>query len=76
MEIIYSRNGFRFPKGKKIAKKKVAVFLILAILFYIICFIVKGIYPIFYRICQNEAHTIASKITSEEVRKSYEWLYI
>lgn len=80
MEIIYSRNSFRFPrrfhKGNKIAKKRLIILLILAILLYIVFLVVNGIYPIFIKICQNKAHTMATKIYNEEVRQSYEKLYI
>ena len=76
MDIIYSRNNFKVPKFKIIAKKKLVILLVLAILICILFLLINGIYPIFIRVCESEAHNIATKISNEEVRKNYEELYI
>ncbi len=67
MDKIYSRAKIKIPNGINKKKKKVIViFIILLIAFSTIKIILDAISPIFDTLCENEAKSIATKISNEQ----------
>lgn len=74
MELIYSRKRIRLPKIKRgnnnwKFKEKIIVICILAIIICTILFITEAIYPIYRKLCEDEAQNIATKISNDEATK-------
>ena len=70
---IYSRARLRIGKRnnryKKKLKIKLTVFIIIFFVFSIFFIIWKSLNPVFDALCDDEAKTIATKITNEETNK-------
>ena len=67
MDKIYSRAKKKIPKGKNRKKKKtIVIFIILLIAFSTIKITLDAISPIFDTLCENEAKSIATKISNEQ----------
>lgn len=67
MDKIYSRAKIKIPNGINKKKKKVIViFIILLIAFSTIKITLDAISPIFDTLCENEAKSIATKISNEQ----------
>ena len=67
MDKIYSRAKIKIPNGiNKKKKKKIVIFIILLIAFSTIKITLDAISPIFDTLCENEAKSIATKISNEQ----------
>ena len=73
MDKIYSRAKIKIPNGiNRKKKKKIVIFIILLIAFSTIKIILDAISPIFDTLCENEAKSIATKISNEQATKVME----
>ncbi|MBS6253017.1 MAG: hypothetical protein KH434_07345 [Clostridium sp.] len=67
MDKIYSRAKIKIPNGINRKKKKtIVIFIILLIAFSTIKITLDAISPIFDTLCENEAKSIATKISNEQ----------
>lgn len=67
MDKIYSRTKIKIPNGiNKKKKKTIVIFIILLIAFSTIKITLDAISPIFDTLCENEAKSIATKISNEQ----------
>lgn len=67
MDKIYSRTKIKIPNGiNKKKKKTIVIFIILVIAFSTIKITLDAISPIFDTLCENEAKSIATKISNEQ----------
>lgn len=67
MDKIYSRAKIKIPYGINRKKKKtIVIFIILLIAFSTIKITLDAISPIFDTLCENEAKSIATKISNEQ----------
>lgn len=67
MDKIYSRAKIKIPNGiNRKKKKKIVIFIILLIAFSTIKITLDAISPIFDTLCENEAKSIATKISNEQ----------
>lgn len=67
MDKIYSRTKIKIPNGINRKKKKtIVIFIILLIAFSTIKITLDAISPIFDTLCENEAKSIATKISNEQ----------
>ena len=67
MDKIYSRAKIKIPNGINRKKKKtIVIFIILLIAFSTIKITLDAISPIFDTLCENEAKSIATKISTEQ----------
>ena len=77
MDKIYSRAKIKIPNGINRKKKKtIVIFIILLIAFSTIKITLDAISPIFDTLCENEAKSIATKISNEqatEVMKEHKY---
>lgn len=72
MDIIYSRKRIRLPRKRNINKStkyKMIITIALLLVLCLVLIIVKGIYPIFQKVCEDEAQSIATKISNDEATK-------
>ncbi len=73
MDKIYSRAKIKIPNGINRKKKKtIVIFIILLIAFSTIKITLDAISPIFDTLCENEAKSIATKISNEQATKVME----
>ena len=67
MDKIYSRAKIKIPNGINRKKKKtIVIFIILLIAFSTIKITLDAISPIFDTLCENEAKSIATKISNDQ----------
>ena len=67
MDKMYSRAKIKIPNGiNRKKKKKIVIFIILLIAFSTIKITLDAISPIFDTLCENEAKSIATKISNEQ----------
>ena len=67
MDKIYSRTKIKIPNGiNKKKKKTIVIFIILVIAFSTVKITLDAISPIFDTLCENEAKSIATKISNEQ----------
>ena len=67
MDKIYSRAKIKIPNGINRKKKKtIVIFIILVIAFSTVKITLDAISPIFDTLCENEAKSIATKISNEQ----------
>lgn len=72
MDFIYSRKRIRMPKIKRNSsrnKKKLELTLIILLIISVVIFILEAIYPIFQKVCEDQAQAIATKISNDEATK-------
>ena len=73
MDKIYSRAKIKIPNGINRKKKKtIVIVIILLIAFSTIKITLDAISPIFDTLCENEAKSIATKISNEQATKVME----
>ena len=73
MDKIYSRAKIKIPNGINRKKKKtIVIFIILLIAFSTIKITLDAISPMFDTLCENEAKSIATKISNEQATKVME----
>ena len=73
MDKIYTRAKIKIPNGINRKKKKtIVIFIILLIAFSTIKITLDAISPIFDTLCENEAKSIATKISNEQATKVME----